>query len=378
MKKFLLTRNYILTVLSATFFYTTTLMINSVCASYVTSMGNTKTVAGIIACAFTFSSFFARPICGYISDKKSRKKVYVIGALFSILSAIIIIFLPKMMLLFISRVFFGIGYSAVTTSGGTVICDIAGEENISSAIAVYGISNAFSQVIAPGFALWLLEFGFNFVGWASLILLLLSLVLFLFVKYDEKKFVSEKIKFQVFERKALPASYVILFFAIATASVYSFIPVFAEEKNIGKAGYFYAVSASFLLVARLLNSKIKNKFGASNIFTFGAILFLFGFCSLAFTSNLWIFLVAAILYGIGSGVIHPVVNAAAVRGSVNQNRAIATSTFMMSQDLGMAIGAIIWGFLSEKAGFLVMYLCSAFIVIIMIFIFKKFLYKSLK
>lgn len=378
MNKKLFSRNYIFIVLSATLFYTTTLMINSVCSSYITSIGETKTVAGIIACAFTFASFFTRPIWGYISDKKSRKWVYIIGAFFSIFSTIIIIFLPKMIMLLVSRILFGIGYSAVTTSGGTVVCDVSGKENMSKAIAFYGIANVLSQVVAPGFALWLLDLGFNFIGWVSLVFVSFSLIIFLFVKYDEKKFVSNKTKFQIFEKKALPASYTILFFAIATASVYSFIPVFAKEKNIGKAGYFYAISALFLLISRLINNKIKNRFGGSKIFIFGTIMFLSGFLSLSFTESIWLFLFAAMLYGIGSGFIHPIVNTAAVQTSTDQKRAIATSTFMMSQDLGMAIGAALWGFLSEKAGFQIMYLSAASTVIIMYFIFKKFLYKLLK
>ena len=102
-------------------------------------------------------------------------------------------------------------------------------------------------------------------------------------------------------------------------------------------------------------------------------MYIIAFVVLSFCgSNMWL-LISAVFYGFGAGLIHPIVNTAAVQNCNHSDRGTATSTFMMSQDLGMTIGAFLWGVISGKTGFGAVYMTVVFLLLIMMLVFRKFL-----
>jgi len=373
----LFSKNYIFTVLSATLFYIATFMLNSVCGRYTIEIGGTKSVAGVVTAVFTLSSFFTRAVWGYITDAKGRKRVYITGGILCLVSAVVLLFSDKIWLLIVSRFIFGTGYSALTTAGGTIVCDVAPQNLLPKAISFYGITNVLSQAVAPAAALWLYNISFSRLSWSVIVVVALVLLFSVFINYNEKHFIMPETKFRIYEKTAMPAAYVIFFFAVATASVYSFIPVMARERNIQHPGVFFIVSASGLLISRIFNTKFCEKYGSVKVFTAGNILFICGFIRIAFIKNIWLLSFAALIYGVGAGFVHPVVNTAAVKRCSPEKRGLATGTFMMSQDLGMTAGAVIWGTISEKTDFTVMYCAVTLTAIFMYIVFRKILAKAL-
>ena len=369
----LFNKNYIFTVISATLFYTASFMLNTVSARYSLQLGADKTVAGFVAAVFTLASFFTRPVWGYITDKKGRKRVYNAGGLLCLASTAILLFCNNVILLFVSRIIYGAGYSALTTAGGTIICDIVPEKQLSKAISLYGITNVLSQAVAPAAALWLFDKGFIWVAVTAAVIEIGVLVAALFVKYSEEQYINPDISFRIIEKTALPAAYTIVFFAVSTASINSFIPVMAQERGINGDKWFFVLSALFLLLSRFINTKVTDRYGKVNVFCKADILYTIAFALIAFTYDTLLLLLASVMYGLGAGFIHPIVNTAAVSRCGNEKRGLATGTFMMSQDLGMTIGAAAWGVISETIGFTAVYLMVAALLLVMLYVFRSIL-----
>lgn len=377
MNKSLFSKNYILVVSAAALFYIASFMLNSVSGRYSLEIGADKTVSGIVTSAFTLSSFFTRCMWGYITDKKGRKAVFITGGILCLISGVLLIFTKNVWLLFAARAVFGGGYSAFTTAGGTIVCDISGEEQIGKAISFYGITNVLSQAAAPAVALWLFDFGFIWVAAAVCGLVSLAVLGGIFIKYDESEYINQNLKFKIYEKTAMPAAFVIFFFAMATASVYSFVPIMARERQLSGEGFFFALSAAGLLFSRIFNTKFCEKFGKNKVYYIGNILFMAGFAMLGFSYSTAFLLVCAAVYGTGAGFVHPVVNTAAVQYCKPEKRGLATGTFMMSQDLGMTIGALLWGIISENIGFTAVYITVAASAAVMMAVFKKLLSEKL-
>ncbi len=373
MKNKLLSKNYILIVVSATFFYIASFMLNTVCVKHITDGGDSQSMAGIVAAVFTLASFFTRPLWGWVTDKKGRKLVYITGGMLSIASVGILFISTGVVMLTISRILFGAGYSAVTTSGGTVVCDVVPKEDMQQGIAIYGVTNVLSQAVAPVVALWLYKLGFFWIVLAVTVICAIALLTALFIKYSEQQFINPDRKFMLYEKSAMPAAYVIIFFAMATASVNSFIPIMASKRHLTADSLFFLVSALFLFLARLVNKKITYTIGNIKTFCLGAVVYITSFLILSFACNNIFLLLSAALYGCGAGFIHPVVNTAAVKSCTDSARGIATGTFMMSQDLGMATGAFIWGVISQNSGFAVVYLSVVVLLVFMTWVFRKVL-----
>ncbi|MBQ8603238.1 MAG: MFS transporter [Oscillospiraceae bacterium] len=373
MGKGLLSKNYILVVMSATLFYIASFMLNSVSGRYTLQLGANKSMAGIITCAFTLSSFFTRPLWGWICDRKSRKTIFMSGAALCFASSVLLIFTGQIWLLFAARIIFGAGYSAITTAGGTMVCDVVPESMLNKAIACYGVTNVLSQALAPAAALWLYRYGFWFMAVALAAITLVVIITGRFIKYNEKDYVNPGQKFRIYEKSALPAAYTIIFFAMGTASVYSFVPLMAQERDISHIGLFFTVSAVGLLISRVFNASFCKKAGEKKVFYTGAVMFSVGFAILAFSYSTLMMLAAAAVYGVGAGFVHPVANTRAVKNCDPADRGLATGTFMMSQDLGMTIGAVVWGLISENIGFTAVYITVAALGVTMMYVFHKFL-----
>ncbi len=367
------TKNYILVVLSAALFYIASFMLNSVSGRYTLRLGADKFMAGVVTCVFTLSSFFTRPLWGWICDRKSRKFIFITGASLCLLSSVMLIFTAQILLLLAARAIFGSGYSALTTAGGTIVCDVVEEEQLAKAISYYGITNVLSQAVAPAAALWLYNMGFPVLAVVATAVTAVVAVCGLFITYNQSDYVNPDQKFRMYEKTTLPAAATIIFFAMATASVYSFVPIMAQEREIGAVGWFFAVSATGLMISRVFNTRFCEKAGEKKVFYTGAVLFATGFAVVAFSYNIFILIVAGLVYGLGAGFVHPVVNTRAVKRCSPADRGLATGTFMMSQDLGMTIGAVAWGVISEKAGFTAVYIIVALLAVCMMYVFHKFL-----
>ncbi|MEG1863442.1 MAG: MFS transporter [Oscillospiraceae bacterium] len=200
------------------------------------------------------------------------------------------------------------------------------------------------------------------------------------MRYDEKSLISVKEKgekaFMIIEKKALPASMTIIFMAFSSASAFGFVPLLGNERGIAGISIFYTFSALGLLISRVAGLGASRKFGESTVFYAGALGYAISFLFLAFAFTRPIVCVAGFLYGCGSGFAHPILNAIAVRSVQPNRRGAATSTFMMSQDIGMAIGSTVWGFASGYLGFTAVYVMAAINASMMLVTFKLILSKT--
>ncbi len=359
MDKKIFNKNYLLILFCAGLFYISSFMMNSVRGKYCVDVGRSKFISGMVIAVFTLSSGISRPVWAYYTDKTGRRLVIFAGLFLCLGASVLVVINNSIIFLLLSRFVFGRGYSGITTRSGTLVCDVSLPQLLAKAISFYGITNVISQAVAPSVALGLYNAGFVVVCIAVALVIAVCIVLLLFIKYDEKTFLDSNNKFAVIEKTALPAAVTIFFFAGAVASVYSYVPVMARERNISNPGLFFILSAFSLLAGRLVNTKLSEKISLNKTFYGGCICLVAGFGVLGFSYNIFMLCISAMLYGFGAGIVHPITNTAAVSRCRRQDRGLATGTFMMSQDFGMTVGAFLRGTVSGSFGFTAVYLMSA-------------------
>ena len=92
------------------------------------------------------------------------------------------------------------------------------------------------------------------------------------------------------------------------------------------------------------------------------ILSLLFFCAalmiLSVAGQLWVFILGAVFSGFGIGNIFPIMQFLALKDVAANRRGAATSTFFNSFDLGIGIGAPLWGVVSQYTGYTAMYLIA--------------------
>ena len=375
----LFNKNFVLIIIASTLVFMANNMIATVSPQHCINIGGTKATAGFLMSIHTIAACITRPLWGNISDKKGRKLTIYIGALFCIISAFFMLSIDKLPTMYVARGVFGIGFAAVTTGCATVAADVLPKSRFSEGIAMYGAGAIFTQAISPGLAIYLFSKGFSLVMIFVIIQSITCVITIIFIKYNEKELLAKNSSDDksknggIFEKSAIPASVSVWFMAFASASVFSFIPLVAEERGINGIGLFFTFNAIGLFFTRVIGASFPRKFGESRVFYIGMIIYFVSFFLISFMQSGWLVLTAGFAYGCGLGSTQPILNAIAVRGANTDRRGAATGTFQASQDIGTALGSAVWGIMANLSGFNIVFISSAFVVA-----FSAIIYKFMK
>jgi len=119
-----------------------------------------------------------------------------------------------------------------------------------------------------------------------------------------------------------------------------------------------------MILSRIVTGKIADRYGFLKAFIPGITITFLLFLTLSFAHSLPVVLLAAVFYGVGYGVVQPIMNALVIRRSSPERRGAANATFYATMDIGFGMGSLVWGIISQIAGFTVVFLGCAFCIFI--------------
>lgn len=163
--------------------------------------------------------------------------------------------------------------------------------------------------------------------------------------HEDRPAVLPKFSFQdMFEVKALPASLIILVFAIAYGGVLTFVAVYATELRLPYVvEYFFVAMASASVVSRLATGRVYDRFGPNTSIYPAIILMATGLLLLGTLTTTMGLLTAATIIGSGYGMSVPSIQTLAMQLSPPQRSSAVTATFFSCLDGGIGLGAYLLG-----------------------------------
>jgi MFS family permease len=184
---------------------------------------------------------------------------------------------------------------------------------------------------------------------------------------------KQKIKKQFVETSSLPASITMMFISFAYSAVMSFLAKYSIALGLGSMSIFFVYYAFSLLITRVIAGKYTDKHGMYNILPMGILVMMAVFVILGFSRNILLFLIAAVLYGLGYGSVQPTLNAIVMSVCAPHRRGAANTIFFGAMDIGIGLGATIWGIIADKTGYSFMYFfCIVVMAISLIYCFVVF------
>ena len=130
------------------------------------------------------------------------------------------------------------------------------------------------------------------------------------------------------------------------------------------------------MLSRTSAGKIYDHLGHIYVFPPGAICILVTMLLLAWLPNTTVLLIAASLYGLGFGTLQPALQAWAVDKAPNNRKGMANATFFSSFDLGVGIGAMLFGQIAFMFNYQVIYYTSACSVLISLMLYGLILWSG--
>ncbi|MCX6258685.1 MAG: MFS transporter [Bacteroidia bacterium] len=320
-----------------------------------------KSEAGLILASYTIAALIIRPVAGYACDNIGRKWIYIISLfLFSLLFNTYI-WATTIAIMLMLRFIHGLAWGFTSTSGSTLAVDMIPPSKRGEGIGIYGLSMTIAMAIGPVVGLAISKGDhFNNMFITGGALSLAGLVLALMIKYPAYQ--PHKVKFHfrnLLEKKSLPISFNQLMITISYGGLLSFIAIYGKETGIANPGIFFIVYAVGIAVSRVISGKIFDKYGPKTIVSIGILLIIIGFPILALEQNYAGFLISAGIMGLGNGVVSPNFQAMINNMVESHRRGAANSTLMTAFDMGVGLGMIISGILSDRLGLSGSFLISA-------------------
>jgi MFS family permease len=336
---------------------------------YVTYLGGSAFMVGLVLAAFAVTSVIVRPVVGHWADRWNEAGVMISGLLFQGVS-IFICFFPFVGAAMLANGLRGIGWAGLNTGGYSLLALTAPESRRGEASGLYSGVQSASAILFPALALWLLQVSFGGFGGVFAISAIFSFagaalgaIMARSVPHAAPRNISPETTrqwwreiFHFIERDILLPSMILFWLNISLPSITNFSVLYARDLGIMNFGTFFIVLGVTSLLGRPLLGRLSDKFGRDRSIAAGFVLQLAALLLITTVANLFGMIVAGALYMMGNALGSSTTLALAVERADPRRRGKAMATFSVAYPLSYGVGSLITGSAVEVAGYTGMFL----------------------
>ena len=335
--------------------------------------GATKDIIGLVLSGYTVTALLFRPFSGYLVDSFPRKTVLMVS--FGIFAIFFAGYLAAstLLLFMIVRTLHGGPFGMLTVANSTVAIDVLPSSRRTEGIGYYGLSNNLAMAIAPTVGIFIYKYtnSFELLFWLALIVACAGWLVDATVRLPEKEIVRNKSKLSL-DRFFLTRGWLIgvnmVAFGFSFGVLSNYLAIYGKEVMgiVGGTGTYFMLCSVGLILSRLQGSKALRNGRVTHNAAEGMVISLVGytiFIALPVLGHLSPFTSflspltfvgyygSAILIGLGNGHMWPAFQNMTINVAHNNQRGTANSTILISWDIGMGLGILVGGIVSELLGY---------------------------
>lgn len=337
---------------------------------YVSSLGYSEVVIGLVVAAFAFSSFAIRPLLGYLADHWSVRGVQT-GGLLCIGLAATAFLAPFLLLIALLNFIRGAGWAAFNTGANTLLAHTAPDARRAEAAGYLALFHNGPSMMAAPLALWILalaggEFGVVILIAAGIAFAAaaLSLAIPAPATHDHSGGASTAPAAapasglaRFFDRGVLLPTVLLVCMQAVNPAIQAFAALYALTLNISleSLAWYYIASGITSLIGRPLFGRLSDRIGRRASLVAGFSLATVGLILHAAAFDVLTLTLAVTVYTLGTAMHQPSTMALAMDRADPRRRGRAMASFSLGNQLGAAIGAPLAGAIAQFAGYSSMY-----------------------
>ena len=339
--------------------------------------GATKDVIGLVLSGYTVTALLFRPFSGYMVDSFPRKTVLMVS-----FSAFAIFFAgylaaSTLLLFMIVRTLHGGPFGALTVANSTVAIDVLPSSRRTEGIGYYGLSNNLAMAIAPTIGIFVYRYthSFELLFWIAFLVALAGLAVDGSIRVNRQpSAINHQPSTISLDRFFLVRGWLLgvnmVAFGFCFGVLSNYLAIYGKEVMgiTGGTGTYFMLCSVGLILSRLQGGRALRKGRVTHnaaegicISLVGYTLFILGptlltlwdggskFFTLHF--SLFTYYGSALLIGLGNGHMWPAFQNMTISVAPNSQRGTANSTILVSWDVGMGLGILLGGVISELAGY---------------------------
>lgn len=330
--------------------------------TYAQSVGVGAFMIGVLIAVYDFAELFAKPVAGFVADKRGMKTILLAGLVVFIAGSLLFLVIRPSLLVLV-RFTQGLGAAALSTVSISLVARYF-SENRGRSLGIYNAIKGAGYVIAPAAGGFLASrFGFSMLFLVSAAIGAFVLVLSLFLPgdtssaFEDDDDASLKDFVAIFADRALRPMYaVIVINMFMVGALFGFLPVYLHGLGYSsvRSGTVLSVSTAAYLLIQPVAGMLADRFDIRTTVMIGLALSATAIMVMTFTSG-WPLIGVVIAAGFGIGTVwtnsDTMVAASASRGKLGASIGAAQSFKEFGDMVGpLVIGAITQLF-SVRIGF---------------------------
>lgn len=369
----------------------------AVMAGYaINVLGATVSLAGTMASFVSFGSVAMMIFCGPLGNRVDARRLIAASTILYIISSAGYIWIKSVPLLIICRALTGCGNALFSSASLIMVYRIVPKEKLSQGVAYYGIANQAIQFLGPGIALKIQDAsGFSMVFIVSFIASVVSLVIALVLPStapentidtaqefaSERKAGSNRLLDGIICREAwIPAALGFLF-PMTYGMQHSLLAVYADSLGLSAYAPLYFLAECIVMIyAKLVIIKYFRNRSYKAVLIYSTVLLIAFSLIMGLFSSPFSLIVSGILFGLGYGILNPVLQTLAVSLAPEDRKGSGSSTYFLCVYASHFIAPVIGSFIADPGKLNMGYQMSfAFLVIpcVIGFILGMFNYREL-
>jgi MFS family permease len=337
---------------------------------YVTQLGGSPFMVGLVLASFATTSVLLRPLIGHLADTWNESGVLAAGCVL-MSASVLVFFVPFAEVAMLANALRGIGWAGLNTGGYTLLASIAPALRRGEASGYYSGVQGSAAILFPAVALWLIDApfgGFRVVMLFSATLAVAAALTSLLLgprahapagRPSESRSHARLNSFALVEREVLLPSILLFCLNLTFPAVTGFLVLYARMIGIENIAWYFVATGATNLLARPALGRVGDKIGAGPSITAGFVLEMLALLLLAMASGLALVLVAGVLFALGNAVGSATTLALAIQRANPERRGKAMASFSVAYPLANGVGALWTGSTVEIGGYFWMYLAAA-------------------
>lgn len=343
---------------------------------YLASLGIDPGWFGFIIGADSLAALFLQPLLSpFLHGGNARKWMLIgltgmIAALFLYRPAVTIMSLVAV------RMLTGAGFICFVSAMMAMIVDYIPVQKSGQAFGYLSLTRLMPYAVVPPFvgALSLLSGGFTVMLMYSACLITLSLLILLLIKSPAKTIDEVSTKKQGFTRREVledikDRSVLILFLVnlllySGYTAVFFFLKDYGIKIGIANPGIFFTIATAAMIGIRLLSGTLFDKLNKVSLTAWSLTGLTVCYVALAHTHSQGLFYALSLLFGIGWGIVMPLLNALMFDLSQPRFRGLNLNLSLVFMQGSFFIGPFMGGFVMTTFGYKgLFYLCGVLSII---------------
>ena len=317
-----------------------------------------KDTIGLVLFGYAVMALVARLFSGYIVDSFPRKMVLLLSFAVFTLFFVGYVAAGTLVLFAIVRTVHGMPFGFTTVANSTVAIDVLPSSRRTEGIGLYGLSNNLASAISPMVAIWIYTETHNFdiIFWMATAVAAIGLIIDGTVKTRPRERVKGKQKVSLdrfFLVKGTGAALTMVCFAFSYGVMSTYVAIYGKETLgiEGGSGTFFLLLSVGLILSRLQGNKALRERRITYNASIGVCVSLLGYLLFTAVPNEIGYYGAALIIGLGNGHMYPAYQNMFVDLAPHTQRGTANSSILVSWDVGVGLGILLGGVLTENYGY---------------------------